>query len=214
MVGSCFRTFFIVCDALIFDGRRLAFDGDEYFNEGRSTLRVIIHDFGKEMDETIKKLYGKDEEVTVISDDGTIKDCIGCFGCWIKTPGQCVLSDDYQTLGALLGKTSSLLIICKCTYGTYSPFIRNVLDRSLSYVHPDFTMREGEIHHKLRYSNRVHVTIFFYGNTTMEEQETAKNIVYGNAINFNFIVKYLNFFTRKEEVLHEDCANLWKSEDK
>ncbi|ABX41374.1 hypothetical protein [Lachnoclostridium phytofermentans] len=93
----------------------------------------------------------KNEEVVVISDDGTIKDCIGCFGCWLKPPGLCVLKDNYQTMGALLGATSSLLIISKCTYGTYSPFIRNVLDRSLPYIHPDFTKREGEIHHKLRF---------------------------------------------------------------
>lgn len=175
-------------------------------------MRVIIHDFGKAMDQMVKKVFAKEEDVTVISDDGTIKDCLGCFGCWLKTPGQCILTDDYQTMGALLGKASSLLILSKCTYGTYSPFIRNVLDRSLSYVHPDFTKREGEIHHKLRYSNRVQLTVFFYGNTTLEEEKTAKEIVHGNAVNFNFIIKYIKFFIGKEELLHEDCANLWKSE--
>ncbi|MBN2526721.1 MAG: hypothetical protein JXR76_10025 [Deltaproteobacteria bacterium] len=31
----------------------------------------------------------------------SISRCTGCFGCWVKTPGQCVVADDsHQLCGA------------------------------------------------------------------------------------------------------------------
>lgn len=29
----------------------------------------------------------------IINPHGTIKHCIGCFGCWVKTPGECVVHE-------------------------------------------------------------------------------------------------------------------------
>lgn len=26
---------------------------------------------------------------------GKIEYCRGCFGCWVKKPGECILNDDY-----------------------------------------------------------------------------------------------------------------------
>ena len=31
----------------------------------------------------------------VIMPQGTIHHCVGCFGCWVKTPGKCVIHDGY-----------------------------------------------------------------------------------------------------------------------
>ena len=72
--------------------------------------------------------------VYIISDTGTIRHCVGCFGCWIKTPGKCVLKDGYDNLGELLSKSEKLTIISRCFYGCYSPFVKNVLDSSISYI--------------------------------------------------------------------------------
>ena len=46
---------------------------------------------------------------TVFSDNGTIRPCTGCFGCWIKTPGRCVLPDPYRDMGAYLANSGAAL---------------------------------------------------------------------------------------------------------
>jgi len=171
-------------------------------------MKLIIHDGDKEFEKSIRdKLLGVGEEADIITDDGTIKNCIGCFGCWVKTPGRCVLQDSYNEMGKLMGNSSELIIISSGIYGTYSPFVRNVLDRSLSYIHPYFTKRENEIHHKVRYQNRLLINVFFYGDINEEEKKTAERTVRANVLNFNSILGKIEFFNTKEEVVNENSIN-------
>ncbi len=139
-------------------------------------------------------------ELRVITDDGTIRPCIGCFGCWVKTPGRCVIKDGYETTGELLGKCSELILVSRCTYGGFSPFVKNVLDRSISYISPHFVMRNGEMHHKRRYLNRIDLSAYFYGeNITEAEKETAQSLLMANALNFDAQVDKILFFGTAEE---------------
>ena len=170
-------------------------------------MRLIIHDLGEAYNEKIRECFNKDgKEIQIIAENGKIHHCIGCFGCWIKTPGQCVLKDDYNQMGALSARTEEMIIISECLYGTYSPFVRNILDRCLSYVHCDFTKRNGEIHHKLRYDNQMHTTVYFYGAVNNEEKETARKIVKANCVNFGGVVENVYFTENKEEILDESCT--------
>ena len=89
-------------------------------------MNILIHDFSEKR---FQELFPEtNNNVYIISDTGTIRHCVGCFGCWIKTPGKCVLKDGYDNLGELLSKSEKLTIISRCFYGCYSPFVKNVLD--------------------------------------------------------------------------------------
>ena len=57
-------------------------------------MNLLIHDLNEEEWNRISEKYKGWE---IISDNGTIKPCIGCFGCWLKTPGRCVIKDGYDT---------------------------------------------------------------------------------------------------------------------
>ena len=70
--------------------------------------------------------------------------CVGCFGCWIKTPGECVMKDGFNRMGEYIGNCESFTIITQSRYGEFSQFIKNILDRSISAVHPYFVKRNGE----------------------------------------------------------------------
>ena len=77
--------------------------------------------------------------------------CIGCFGCWVKTPGKCVIHDGYENTGINMSKCTELILVSRCCYGSVSPFVKTVQDRAISYINPDFVMRKGKMHHKRRY---------------------------------------------------------------
>jgi multimeric flavodoxin WrbA len=146
-------------------------------------MKIIIHDLNHQDFSTIYQM--QEGDTTVISDNGAIHNCIGCFGCWLKTPGKCVLKDNYDNMGELLSKCHELIIISRCIYGSYSPFIRNILDRSISFLLPYFTKINGETHHQNRYNNQFTFTSHFYGDDITEaEQETAKALATANGINF------------------------------
>ena len=140
-------------------------------------------------------------EYKLIKPQGDIRHCIGCFGCWVKTPAQCVIHDGYENTGADMGKCSELILISKCCYGSVSPFVKNVQDRALSYIHPDFVIRKGEMHHKRRYKNVISLSAYFYGeNITDDEKETARNIMQANADNYDGLVKNVRFYNTIEEL--------------
>lgn len=164
-------------------------------------MRMIIHDLSEK---DFEALDLKQDTDIIVSDNGTIKKCVGCFGCWIKTPGVCVLRDEYQDMGENLAACDELIIISQCVYGSDSPFIRTVWNRSISYFLPYFVTKNGESHHKARYNKKIAYSAYFYGeNITAREKETAKSLVHANAINFYAYVNYLSFSEHFQDIKKE-----------
>lgn len=125
----------------------------------------------------------------------------GCFGCWLKTPGACVIRDKYGDMGEYLSKCDEVIIISKCVYGGFSPFVKNVLDRSISYVLPFFKINNGEMHHQRRYDNKVDMKVWFYENKiTEKEKQTARRIVKANCINLYWEISNVLFVNDIKEM--------------
>lgn len=165
-------------------------------------MNILIHDLSNEQ---FQSLFPEvNNETYIISDNRTIQHCIGCFGCWIKTPGKCVLKDGYDNMGELLSKCGKLTLISRCFYGCYSPFVKNVLDRSISWFLPFFKIRDNETHHISRYQNNMQLAVHFYGeNITAEERETAKKLIKANCANFNVKNYEISFSNSLDELCKE-----------
>ncbi|WP_346940776.1 flavodoxin family protein [uncultured Clostridium sp.] len=162
-------------------------------------MKLLIHDLESK---DFKELFPNHlDDTMVISDDGTIHHCIGCFGCWIKTPVACVIRDKYGDMGEYLSKCKEIIIISKCYYGGFSPFVKNVLDRSISYIHPYFVIRNGEMHHRRRYKNHIDMKVCFYGeNITEKEKQTGEKLVKANSINLDCDISSISFVNSIEEM--------------
>lgn len=99
--------------------------------------------------------------------------CQGCFGCWLKTPGECVLKDSLQEIGAEIGQCDRLAIVSRAFCGGFSPEVKRALDRSNATSLPFFTYRGWRLHHFSRYGKRPSLEIWLYGDMTEQEKETC-----------------------------------------
>ena len=162
-------------------------------------MNLLIHDLNKEEFVRIADQY---KDCTIVSDEGTIRPCVGCFSCWNKTPGQCIVKDGYDNMGYLIHHANEVKVISRYTYGGFSSFVKNVFDRSLGYVLPHFELVNGESHHQKRYPEIKPYTFIFYGhNLSEEEKKNAIRYVKAVATNMRTEVKDVIFEEKdKDEV--------------
>ena len=138
-------------------------------------MKLLIHDLKPEDWARVKQSY---DGWHVIADDKTIRPCIGCFSCWNKTPGRCVIKDGYDDIGVLLHRADEVAVISRYTYGGFSGFVKNVFDRCIGYALPQFEVIDGETHHRKRYDEDKPYTFLFYGHGLGEtEKDCARRYV-------------------------------------
>lgn len=161
-------------------------------------MRVILHDLSIEEKGAYLADQLRDTDKIIERKEKDPLPCMGCFGCWVKTPGTCVIKDGYENTGAYLGNAEEYIIISKCSYGEFSPFVKKVIDRGISYCHPYFVKRSGECHHKMRYSNSLKIKVIFYGDDlTNKEIKCMEARAKAMAVNLgttNITTEYLKSF--------------------
>ena len=111
--------------------------------------------------------------------------CAGCFSCWVKTPEACIFQDYISSFTASMKQSDMLYILTRNVYGSYSPFVKCAIDRSLSYVQPYFTIRNHEMHHVLTSSTHLQLIVIAYGSEDVQEQNALQALVQANGVNMD-----------------------------
>ena len=89
---------------------------------------------------------------TVVLREKKIAICTGCFGCWVQTPGVCVIDDFGREAARMVIGSNVLIYLTPITFGGYSSELKKAVDRfACSMLLPFFKKIEGEIHHRVRY---------------------------------------------------------------
>ena len=154
-------------------------------------MNIIIHDLSEEAWNDIRGDYAGWK---VIAASGVARPCIGCFSCWNKDPGCCIIKDGYENMGYLIHHADEVVVLSRYTYGGFSGAVKNIFDRCLGYVLPQFEVINGETHHKKRYAEDKPFTFIFYGhNLSDEEKSTARRYVHAVCANFRAHVKAVIF---------------------
>jgi multimeric flavodoxin WrbA len=162
-------------------------------------MKLVMHDLSEA--DFKQTGFSINRETTIISNNGKIHTCVGCYGCWIKTPGVCIIKDGYQNLGQLFSKSNDVIVISKCVYGGYSPFIKNIWDRSISYLLPYFIKKNNETHHTMRYGNAFNLTVHFYADSDIcpNEKDTAQKLIKANCVSYG-TTPQIYFYNSLEEL--------------
>lgn len=158
--------------------------------------RLIIYDLPEE-------LSAAKEEDILFSASPVVKSCMGCFSCWVKTPGRCVINDRASVIPKYLSECGELIYISPVVYGGYSEKVKAAIERSIPYILPYFRIVDVEMHHQIRYNNPFKLTALFYGECDAEEKQLAKNLVKANAINLGAANSEAKFYDTAEAVINE-----------
>ena len=127
----------------------------------------------------------QDLEIIVINAE-KLEPCIGCFSCWVKTPGQCFIStDSANEIAAKEVNAEVLVILSENTYGGFSADIKAFLDRSVQNILPFFVVHKKQMHHPKRYQRFPNLLTISYGDNTTKEKETFLSLADRNALNMH-----------------------------
>ena len=83
--------------------------------------------------------------------DMDIRYCVGCFGCWVKTPGECVTRDDSHDICCEYINSDLVIFASPIIMGFTSALLKKVYDKLISLVLPYFELVQNEVHHVARY---------------------------------------------------------------
>ncbi|ONI47463.1 hypothetical protein AN644_05240 [Candidatus Epulonipiscium fishelsonii] len=131
-----------------------------------------------------------------------IKNCNGCYDCWVRTPGKCVIRDDAVKIYPEIAKSDKLMYISKVKYGSYDTVMKTMLERALPIQQAFIRLVDGECHHYQRDVAMKNAIIIAYGKISTEDKKLFEQLVNRNSYNMNFS-KYKIIFTSEENL--EKC---------
>ncbi|MDR1159433.1 MAG: flavodoxin family protein [Syntrophomonadaceae bacterium] len=159
---------------------------------------LILHDL--QQSEAEQFLPKDTAKYSLFAAAPAVRHCMGCFRCWFKTPGRCVIDDRAADFVALMSKHEELIFLSRLVFGGLSPDIKAVLDRSIGFVLPFFRKLNAETHHVPRFDISPLYKYIFYGpEITDREKETAKKLAVANALNLGSGRCFVSFFSSSRE---------------
>ncbi len=142
--------------------------------------------------------------------------CLGCFGCWLKTPGLCVENDAGRDIARAIIQSDATVLFTPVTFGGYSPELKRMVDRFIQLASPFFAMDHGEVHHPPRYARRPRLMMAGVQRKRNDwEAEIFRTLAGRNAINFHppsYAAEVVGA-TDSAETLRERFAALLTRED-
>ena len=94
---------------------------------------------------------GKHQYVDVTKEK--INPCMGCFGCWTKTPGKCVIRDSAVKIYPLIAQAENVLYISRIVYGSYDVPMKTMFERAIPVQQAFIRIHNNETHHVQRSVN-------------------------------------------------------------
>lgn len=114
-----------------------------------------------------------------------IAPCRGCFGCWVRSPGECVIADAGRDVARAVIGCDLTVWLTPVSFGGYGSTLKQAVDRMvLPLISPHFRFVNGEIHHRKRYRNIPRLLVL--GVLPKADAEAARlfsTLVERNAIN-------------------------------
>ncbi len=116
-------------------------------------------------EELKRYLDGNSKEAEII-EAGQLKisHCIGCNYCWLKTPGECAVKDDYEIILKKVIHADQLWVISETALGFLDHKGKNIFDRILPIATMYLKFVGDQMRHVPRYDKRTDIGIIYLGD--------------------------------------------------
>jgi multimeric flavodoxin WrbA len=150
------------------------------------------------------------QSVVFILRDMNIKPCIGCFDCWIKTPGICVSKDDSPEIIRNYINSDFVLFASPVIMGFTSALLKKAQEKILPIGHPYFRLLNGETHHIKRYEKYPSIGLLLDKNkeTDNEDINIISDIYKRNAINLYTSLCFVKYLSDPVKELENEISRI------
>ncbi|MTI67364.1 MAG: flavodoxin family protein [Firmicutes bacterium] len=128
-----------------------------------------------------------------------VKDCIGCWSCWWKTPGRCTYKDLNEFYHHYI-TADKAIFFSKVTKGFVSGNLKTLFDRMIPLYLPYTTYKTGESMHVPRYEKYPDIEFYYEGK--FETPDRRKIFIdYINRVFYQFYSKNITIKPIEEFIL-------------
>ncbi|MBO4374264.1 MAG: flavodoxin family protein [Lachnospiraceae bacterium] len=122
-----------------------------------------------------------------------ISHCIGCNHCWLKTPGECAIKDDYEIILKRIIHAEQLWVISDTALGFIDYKGKNIFDRIIPIMTMYLTFVGDQMRHVPRYEQKTDMGLIILGEA---DKDYLKRWIERAALNMGS--RSLGVFERNE----------------
>jgi multimeric flavodoxin WrbA len=164
--------------------------------------------FNEYVDKLSDALTSQSHSVRILQlKDMDIRYCIGCFGCFDKTPGECsTAADDSREVRREYMNSDLVLFASPIIMGYTSALLKKPTERNLGLLLPYGEIAQGETHHPARYDKYPQLGLLLEKNSDSDDEdiEIISDMYMRDAINFHATLCFTKLTSDPmEEVIDE-----------
>lgn len=133
--------------------------------------------FDRAMSELEQNLRDHGHAVTrFILRDLNIKQCVGCWSCWVRTPGRCAVDDDGDRIRRAWRHADIVVMASPLIAGFISADLKTITDKFIPLAHPYITLVDGECMHEHRYDRLPSLAALLEPTADDTEEDLRVNV--------------------------------------
>ena len=180
-----------------------------FLNGNPESTNTKFDDYLKTLSESLES---QNHEITTFTlRDLDTRYCIGCFGCWVKTPGECSSAADNSIEIRRKFINSELIIFASpVIMGFTSALLKRVHDKFLPLVLPYTGLYHEESHHHPRYDNYPAMGLLIQPDSDTDEEdiEIITDIYRRDSLNFHADLVFTGLTTDSIEKVTNEINSL------
>ncbi|MBN3035965.1 MAG: flavodoxin family protein [Bacteroidales bacterium] len=132
-----------------------------------------------------------------------LRPCTGCWGCWARTPGECVIPDETIQIRQAAIVSDRLIFASPLIMGFTSALLKKVQDKMIPLLLPYIELVNHECHHRKRYPAYPELGLLYQAehDTGEEDLKIVREIYLRYALNFRTEFLFMETLDKESEEL-------------